>query len=46
MARLPELIEYAHHHGLKLISIADLIQYRLSQQYVTERSVLQKPFGH
>jgi len=29
MARLPELIEYARQHNLKLISIADLISYRL-----------------
>ena len=30
MARLPELIEYAKIHNLKIISIADLISYRLS----------------
>jgi 3,4-dihydroxy 2-butanone 4-phosphate synthase/GTP cyclohydrolase II len=30
MARLPELIEYAKLHNLKLISIADLISYRLA----------------
>ena len=29
MARLPELYEYAQTHNLKLISIADLISYRL-----------------
>jgi 3,4-dihydroxy 2-butanone 4-phosphate synthase/GTP cyclohydrolase II len=29
MARLPELIEYAATHNLKIISIADLISYRL-----------------
>jgi 3,4-dihydroxy 2-butanone 4-phosphate synthase / GTP cyclohydrolase II len=29
MARLPELIEYAKTHNLKIISIADLISYRL-----------------
>ncbi len=29
MARLPQLIEYAKHHNLKIISIADLISYRL-----------------
>jgi 3,4-dihydroxy 2-butanone 4-phosphate synthase / GTP cyclohydrolase II len=28
MARLPELTRVAHEHGLRLISIADLIQYR------------------
>jgi len=29
MARLPELVDYARRHGLKLVSIADLIGYRL-----------------
>ena len=29
MARLPQLIEYSRKHNLKLISIADLISYRL-----------------
>lgn len=28
MARLPELIEFAHNHGLKIISIEDLKLYR------------------
>jgi 3,4-dihydroxy 2-butanone 4-phosphate synthase/GTP cyclohydrolase II len=28
MARLPNLVKFANEHGLKLISIADLIQYR------------------
>jgi 3,4-dihydroxy 2-butanone 4-phosphate synthase / GTP cyclohydrolase II len=42
MARLPELIEYAHHHGLKLISIADLIQYRLSHERFVYREAIAK----
>ena len=29
MARLPELRKFAAHHNLKLVTIADLIQYRL-----------------
>ncbi|MGB9903513.1 MAG: bifunctional 3,4-dihydroxy-2-butanone-4-phosphate synthase/GTP cyclohydrolase II [Desulfotomaculales bacterium] len=28
MARVPELIEFCRQHGLKMITIADLIQYR------------------
>ncbi|HEY9642685.1 MAG TPA: 3,4-dihydroxy-2-butanone-4-phosphate synthase, partial [Coleofasciculaceae cyanobacterium] len=32
MARLPELMEYAKHHQLKIISIADLISYRLQHE--------------
>lgn len=32
MARLPELIDYAQTHNLKIISIADLISYRLQHE--------------
>jgi 3,4-dihydroxy 2-butanone 4-phosphate synthase/GTP cyclohydrolase II len=28
MARLPELLVFARKHGLKIITIADLIRYR------------------
>ena len=38
MARLPELTEYAQKHHLKIISIAELISYRLQ----TERLVLRE----
>src|SRR5438128_251254 len=37
MARLPELIRVAHDHGLKLISIADLIEYRRKREVLVER---------
>jgi len=37
MARLPQLLEFAGQHGLKIISIADLIQYRLkTEKFVRE----------
>jgi len=32
MARLPELIAFAREHQLKIISIADLIRYRMQQE--------------
>lgn len=32
MARMPQLIEIAHQHNLKIISIADLIAYRLAKE--------------
>ncbi|MFZ0595028.1 MAG: 3,4-dihydroxy-2-butanone-4-phosphate synthase [Bryobacteraceae bacterium] len=35
MARVPELIQFCKRHGLKMISVADLIRYRLQ----TERFV-------
>ncbi len=49
MARLPELIDYAQTHGLKLISIADLISYRLEHERFIQReaiAVLPTQFGH
>lgn len=40
MARLPELIQYARQHQLKLISIADLISYRLQHERFIQRETL------
>ncbi len=40
MARLPELIEYAKHHKLKIISIADLISYRLRYDRIIKRETV------
>ena len=37
MARLPELVDYARLHGLRLISIADLIRYRLDTERFVRR---------
>lgn len=42
MARLPELIEYAKRHNLKLISIADLIGYRLKYDRFVHRETVAK----
>lgn len=36
MARLPYLVEFAKEHGLKLISIADLIKYRKAHEKLVE----------
>ena len=44
MARLPELIEYSKRHHLKLISIADLISYRLQhERFVQREAIAQLP---
>jgi 3,4-dihydroxy 2-butanone 4-phosphate synthase/GTP cyclohydrolase II len=44
MARLPQLIEYAARHNLKLISIADLISYRLqTERFVIRETVANLP---
>ncbi len=44
MARLPELKKYAHERNLKLISIADLIHYRLeNERFVYRQAVAKLP---
>ncbi|MCU0571180.1 MAG: bifunctional 3,4-dihydroxy-2-butanone-4-phosphate synthase/GTP cyclohydrolase II [Oculatellaceae cyanobacterium Prado106] len=40
MARLPQLIEYAKVHNLKIISIADLISYRLQHERFVQREAV------
>ncbi|NJD25946.1 MAG: 3,4-dihydroxy-2-butanone-4-phosphate synthase [Betaproteobacteria bacterium] len=37
MARLPELIDFAQTHGLKIGTIADLIHYRAASEKLVER---------
>ena len=39
MARMPQLKQVAQEHGLKIISIRDLIAYRLQQESIVERGV-------
>ncbi|MCU0550864.1 MAG: bifunctional 3,4-dihydroxy-2-butanone-4-phosphate synthase/GTP cyclohydrolase II [Leptolyngbya sp. Prado105] len=49
MARLPQLIDYSREHDLKIISIADLISYRLKhERFVHRETVADLPsqFGH
>jgi len=48
MARLPQLVDYAHRHKLKLINIADLIGYRLDTERFVRRqaeAALPSAFG-
>ncbi|MGB5136443.1 MAG: bifunctional 3,4-dihydroxy-2-butanone-4-phosphate synthase/GTP cyclohydrolase II [Prochlorococcaceae cyanobacterium] len=48
MARLPQLADYARRHGLRLISIADLIRYRLDTERFVRRqaeAALPSAFG-
>lgn len=40
MARLPELQDYAREHQLKIISIADLISYRLQHERFVHRETI------
>src|SRR6266542_3844560 len=37
MARLPELREFAVVHGLKMITVADLVRYRISKEMLVRR---------
>ena len=39
MARLPDLIEFAREHGLKIGTIADLINFRSRNETLVERTV-------
>ncbi|NIO05094.1 MAG: bifunctional 3,4-dihydroxy-2-butanone-4-phosphate synthase/GTP cyclohydrolase II [Proteobacteria bacterium] len=39
MARIPDLEKFAKRHGLKIITIADLIKYRLTKESLVSRVV-------
>lgn len=39
MARLPELVKFAKEYNLKIVSIADLVKYRLERESLIERGV-------
>ena len=40
MMRLPGLLDYAKRHGLKVISIADLIEYRMKSESLIKREAV------
>jgi len=39
MSRLPELQEFARTHNLKMITVADLVRYRISKETLVKRAV-------
>jgi 3,4-dihydroxy 2-butanone 4-phosphate synthase/GTP cyclohydrolase II len=48
MSRLPELVKFAQHHGLKIGTIEDLIAYRLRNDRIVKeasRRVIESRFG-
>ncbi len=48
MARLPDLIKFASHHGLRIGTIADLIHHRSQTESLIERAIqrpIQTAFG-
>ncbi|MHC4932335.1 MAG: 3,4-dihydroxy-2-butanone-4-phosphate synthase, partial [Planctomycetota bacterium] len=38
MARMPDLVTFGEKHGIKIVSIADMIQYRLRKEKLVRRS--------
>jgi 3,4-dihydroxy 2-butanone 4-phosphate synthase / GTP cyclohydrolase II len=38
MARVPDLISYCEEHGLKMITVADLVEYRRRHEKLVERT--------
>lgn len=42
MARLPDLVDFAQHHNLKVATIADLIKYRLKNDRIVKPSLTSK----
>ena len=37
MARIPQLTEFCRHHGMKLLTVADLIRYRMQHERYVRR---------
>ncbi|HEV2913655.1 MAG TPA: 3,4-dihydroxy-2-butanone-4-phosphate synthase [Pyrinomonadaceae bacterium] len=49
MARLPQLEDFARRHDLKIISVADLVRYRMRKEVLVRRAVeteLPTVYGH
>jgi len=47
MARVPDLIPYCERHGVKLVTVADLIQYRRRHEQLVERmTTVQMPTAY
>ena len=42
MARVPDLVPYCEQHGLKMVTVADLIAYRRRTERLVERIVSTK----
>src|SRR5437588_8834890 len=48
MARVPDLVSYCERHGLKLVTVADLIEYRRRHEKLVERMTtvqMPTPYG-
>ena len=40
MARVPDLVDYCERHGLRMITVSDLIEYRRRHERLVERVVV------
>ncbi len=38
MARMPELVRFAEQHGLKIVTVADLVAYRMRKELLVRRA--------
>jgi 3,4-dihydroxy 2-butanone 4-phosphate synthase/GTP cyclohydrolase II len=48
MSRVPQLVEFCREHGLKMLTVADLIRYRMQHERYVRRvaeAVLPTRFG-
>jgi len=48
MARMPQLVEFCHEHGMKLVTVADLVRYRMQHERNVRRiaeSTLSTKYG-
>ena len=48
MARVPDLVEFCNQHGLKMLTVAELIRFRLqNERYIfrVAESIMPSPFG-
>jgi 3,4-dihydroxy 2-butanone 4-phosphate synthase/GTP cyclohydrolase II len=48
MARVPDLIEFCHEHGMKMLTVAELIRYRMAHERYVHRvgeALVQTRFG-
>jgi 3,4-dihydroxy 2-butanone 4-phosphate synthase/GTP cyclohydrolase II len=46
MARMPDLEIFAEEHGLKIVTIADIIEYRMRHESFVHRAALRSPSRH
>jgi 3,4-dihydroxy 2-butanone 4-phosphate synthase/GTP cyclohydrolase II len=47
MARMPDLMEFGKEHGIRIVTVADLIRWRLKNEVLVKRTIdVQTPIGN